>query len=194
MNKTNEILKNFDYLTPSIAKENGVSKWNFYQYVNDSGIDQLYRGFYSNKDTWVDNLYVLHQRCPKAVFSHDEAFYYHDLCDREPIVNTLTIYSGYNAHRLKASMNCKVYTVKKELLDVGKIMVTDNYGNQVPMYNLERTIIDLFRSRNSIEINEFVTVLKSYARKKDKNLRLLMEYAELFNVDNIVRQYMEVLL
>lgn len=30
--------------------------------------------------------------------------------------------------------------------------------------------------------------------KKDKNLRLLMEYAELFNVDNIVRQYMEVLL
>lgn len=91
-------------------------------------------------------------------------------------------------------MNCKVYTVKKELLDVGKIMVTDNYGNQVPMYNLERTIIDLFRSRNSIEINEFVTVLKSYARKKDKNLRLLMEYAELFNVDNIVRQYMEVLL
>jgi len=91
-------------------------------------------------------------------------------------------------------MNCKVYTVKKELLDVGKIMVTDNYGNQVPMYNLERTIIDLFRSRNSIEINEFVTVLKSYARKKDKNLRLLMEYAELFNVENIVRQYMEVLL
>ena len=39
-----------------------------------------------------------------------------------------------------------------------------------------------------------MNLLKSYARKKDKNLRLLMEYAELFNVDNIVRQYMEVLL
>ena len=73
-------------------------------------------------------------------------------------------------------------------------MVKDNYGNQVPMYNLERTIIDLFRSRNSIEINEFVTVLKSYARRRDKNMHFLMEYAELFNVENIVRQYMEVLL
>lgn len=137
---------------------------------------------------------MLHQRCPKAVFSHDEAFYYHDLCDREPIVNTLTIYSGYNAHRLKASTNCKVYTVKKELLDVGKITVTDNYGNQAPMYNLERTIIDLFRSGNSIEINEFVTVLKTYSKRRDKNLHLLSEYAELFHVSKIVRQYMEVLL
>ena len=73
-------------------------------------------------------------------------------------------------------------------------MVKDNYGNQVPMYNLERTIIDLFRSRNSIEINEFVTVLKSYARRRDKDLDLLMEYSILFNVVNIVRQYMEVLL
>ncbi len=188
-------LDELDYLTPSMAKENGVSKWKFYKYIKDKdGVEKVSHGMYANKDTWVDNLYVLHQRCPKAVFSHDEAFYYHDLCDREPIVNTLTIYSGYNAHRLKASTNCKVYTVKKELLDVGKITVTDNYGNQAPMYNLERTIIDLFRSRNSIEINEFVTVLKTYSKRRDKNLHLLSEYAKLFHVSNIVRQYMEVLL
>lgn len=188
-------LDELDYLTPSMAKENGVSKWKFYKYIKDKdGVEKVSHGMYANKDTWVDNLYVLHQRCPKAVFSHDEAFYYHDLCDREPIVNTLTIYSGYNAHRLKASTNCKVYTVKKELLDVGKITVTDNYGNQAPMYNLERTIIDLFRSGNSIEINEFVTVLKTYSKRRDKNLHLLSEYAELFHVSKIVRQYMEVLL
>ena len=73
-------------------------------------------------------------------------------------------------------------------------MAIDNYGNQVPMYNLERTIVDLFRSRNSIEINEFVTVLKTYSKRRDKNLHLLSEYAELFHVSKIVRQYMEVLL
>ena len=46
-----------------------------------------------------------------------EAFYYYGLTDREPLVHTLTIYSGYNAHRLKED-GYKVYTVKKELLDV----------------------------------------------------------------------------
>ena len=73
-------------------------------------------------------------------------------------------------------------------------MVKDNYGNQVPMYNLERTIVDLIRSRSTIEINEFVTVLKTYSRRRDKDLHLLMEYAELFHVSKMVRQYMEVLL
>mgnify|MGYP000305529178 FL=1 len=65
---------------------------------------------------------MLHRRCPMGVFSHDEAFYYYGLTDREPLVHTLTIYSGYNVHRLKED-GYKVYTVKKELLDVGKQIV-----------------------------------------------------------------------
>lgn len=53
-------------------------------------------------DVWVDELYVLYQRCPNAVFSHDEAFYCHGLMDREPLIHTFTVYSGYNSHRLTA--------------------------------------------------------------------------------------------
>lgn len=106
----------------------------------------------------------------------------------------MTIYSGYNSHRLSANGLCKVYTVKKELLNVGKIIVQDNCGNKVPMYNLERTVCDLIRSRNSIEIQDFNTILKSYVSKKDKDLNLLMEYAKLFRVQNIIRKYLEVLL
>ena len=93
--------------------------------------------------TWIDELYVLHQRCPNAVLSHDETLYCHELLDREHLLHTLTIYSGYNAHRLKVDGRCKVYTVKKELLNVGKITVQDNDGHQIPMYDLERTICDL---------------------------------------------------
>lgn len=51
---------------------------------------------------------MLHRRCPMGVFSHDEAFYYYGLTDREPLVHTLTIYSGYNVHRLKED-GYKVY-------------------------------------------------------------------------------------
>ena len=104
---------------------------------------------YAAKDTWIDELEMLHRRCPMGVFSHDEAFYYYGLTDREPLVHTLTIYSGYNAHRLKED-GYKVYTVKKELLDVGKRTVKSNQGNEIPMYDLERTICDLVRSRSSI--------------------------------------------
>jgi predicted CopG family antitoxin len=62
------------------------------------------------------------------------------------------------------------------------------------MYDLERTICDMVRSRSNIEIQDFSSALKAYISKKDKNLNLLMEYAALFRVQNVIRRYMEVLL
>lgn len=194
MSKMTKLIQNHEYLTPKIAEKNGISKYKFYEYVRENGLEQVYRGIYSTESDWIDELYVLHQRCPNAVFSHDEAFYYHGLTDREPFIHTLTIYSGYNAHRLIANGSCKVYTVKRELLDVGKIMVKDNCGNMIPMYNLERTVCDLIRSRSNIEIQDFTAVLKTYVSRTDKDLNLLMKYAKQFRVDNVLRRYMEVLL
>ena len=185
---------NDDYLTPEIARLNGVSKYRFYRFVHENELERIGKGIYSKEDVLVDDLFVISHRCPKAVFSHDEAFYYHGLSDREPLVHTVTIYSGYNAHRLKADGKCKVYYVKEELLDIGKTIVKDNFGNDIPMYDLERTICDLVRSRNSIEIQEFSVVMKSYIARKDKNLNLLMEYAGKFHIENVIRRYMEVLL
>lgn len=194
MDKVNEVLKPYNYITPKLAERHGISKYTFYHYVHANKLEQVSRGVYASKDEWIDELYLLHQRCPQAVFSHDEAFYYHGLTDREPLIHTLTMYSGYNAHRLVANGNCKVYTVKKDLLAIGKTMVSNNCGNQVPMYNLERTICDLVRSRNSLEKQEFISVLKTYALRRDKNLNRLMKYAALFRIQNVIQGYMEVLL
>lgn len=194
MNEMTQLVQDYDYLTPKMAEKSGISKFKFYKYVHENGLEQVGHGIYISGEEWVDELYVLHQRCPKAVFSHDEAFYYHDLTDREPMIHTLTVYSGYNAHRITADGKYKVYTVKKELLDIGKIIVQDNCGNDIPMYDLERTVCDLMRSRNSIEVQEFNSVLKAYVARKDKNLNRLMEYAKLFRVENVIRRYMGVLL
>lgn len=189
-----ELVQKYDYVTPDIAGKFGISKYKFYKYIQKEGFKQLSRGIYLSPDEWVDELFLLHKKCPQAVFSHDEAFYYHNLTDREPLVPTFTIYSGYNSHRLKESIECKVYTVKKELLNVGKITVKSNSGNDIPMYDLERTMCDLIRSRNSIEVQDFNTAMKAYVVRKDKDLNRLMEYAKLFRVDNIIRKYMELLL
>lgn len=194
MNKTKVILKGHDCISSKDAKKNGISKFEFYKYIKENGFEKIRRGFYSTNTDLVDELYILHQRCPNAVFSHDEAFYYYGLVDREPLVHTLTIYSGYNAHRLIADGDCKVYTVKKELLKVGRIEVKDNYGNLIPMYDLERTMCDLIRNRRNVEAQDFYTSLKTYISSKDKNLNRLMEYAKLFHIDNVIRRYMEVLL
>ena len=179
-------------ITTKDAKAGGLSKYRFYKFIHENQPERVSRGVYAFD--WVDELAVIHKRCPSAVFSHDEAFYYYDLVDREPIRHTITVYSGFNAHRLKASFDLKVYNVKKELLDVGKVSVTDRLGNEIPLYDLERTICDAVRSRSTIEIQDFNSILKNYAARPDKDLNRLMEYAKLFRVDNVVRRYMEILL
>lgn len=193
MNKIENLVDESGMITTKKITINNQSKADFYNYLKKNKFEQISRGIYASQEAWVDPLLVAHMRCPKAVISHDAALHYYGLVDREPSAPTLTIYSGYNASRLK-SAGYKVFFVKKEYLDTGKVEVIDLDGNTIPMYDLERTMCDLVRNRNSFEIQGFNTALKAYARKKEKNLTRLFEYAKLLRVEKLMRSYMEVLL
>ena len=171
----------------------GISKPVFYQFVQSRGLEQAAHGIYLSKDAWVDAMYLLHLRCPQAVFSHETALFFHDLTDREPNPYSITVKTGYNPASLQAD-DIKVYTIKKELHDVGIVTMNTPFGNPVPVYDMERTICDLIRSRSGIETQTFQDALKQYAKRKDKNLRNLMRYAQMFRVEKLLRQYLEVLL
>lgn len=172
---------------------NGISKSMFYSYVKERGLEQVAHGVYVLSDTWTDAMYILHLRCSQAVFSHETALFFHDLTDREPLKYAITVRTGYNPGRLQED-GFQVYTIKKELHEVGITTMQTSFGHAVPVYNMERTICDLLRSRKNIEIQVFQDALKQYARRKDKNLRMLMKYAAMFHVENILRTYLEVLL
>ena len=188
-----EIVDDSGILLTKNAIEAGISKHALYNFIRNNGFEKAAHGVYASPETWEDENYILSLRCPQGVLSHDEALYYHGLTDREPLQKTITIYTGYGTSRMVAD-GIKVFTVKKELLDIGKEIVKTSYGHDIPLYNRERTICDLIRSRNRFEIQDFQTALKTYIMGKNKNLNRLMEYAKLFHVDKKIREYMEVLL
>lgn len=173
--------------------EIGIPKHTLYTYAKKHGIEQAAHGVYMAPDAWTDAMYLLHLRCAQAVFSHESALYFHDLTDREPSEYSITVKTGYNPFSLKAD-GIKVYTIKKELHDVGVVTMQTPFGNMVPVYDMERTICDIIRSRSGIEMQTFQDALKQYARRKEKDLRRLMRYADMFHVEKTLRQYMEVLL
>lgn len=193
MKTPEEIVDDSGILLTKNAIEAGISKHALYNFIRNNGFEKAAHGVYASPETWEDENYILSLRCPQGVLSHDEALYYHGLTDREPLQKTITIYTGYGTSRMVAD-GIKVFTVKKELLDIGKEIVKTSYGHDIPLYNRERTICDLIRSRNRFEIQDFQTALKTYIMGKNKNLNRLMEYAKLFHVDKKIRKYMEVLL
>ena len=79
-------------------------------------------------------------------------------------------------------------------MDLGKTTITNQFGHEIPMYDLERTICDLVRSRRNFEIQDFNMAIKTYLQRSDKDLNCLMVYAKAFRIEKIIRQYMEVLL
>ena len=175
------------------ALEHGIAKHSLYAYAKRNGIEQAAHGIYISPDAWTDAMYILHLRCAQGVFSHESALFLHGLTDREPCEYSITVKTGYNPASLKAD-GIKVYTVKKDLHDVGVISMNTPFGHNVPVYDAERTICDVIRSRSGIEIQTFQDALKQYAVRKDKNLRNLMHYAQMFRVEKMLRQYLEVLL
>lgn len=193
MKDINELVDESGILLTSSVMAEGISKQRLYSFIKKNNFEKVGHGVYASQTAWVDENYILSLRCPNAVFSHEEALYYYGLIDHEPTKQTITIYTGYGTGKLVEDGIC-VYTIKKELINLGKIIVINSYGHEIPIYNLEITICDLVRNRNEFEIQDFQTAMKSYVLKKDKNLNLLMEYAKQFRIEKKIRDYLEVLL
>lgn len=171
----------------------GVSKAALRRYIAQKGFERVAHGVYLAPDAWKDSLYILGLRCPQAIFSHETALFLHDLTDREPLRYTLTVKTGYNPSGLSAD-GIKVYTIKRELHGLGASTATTPFGHAVAVYDIERTICDVIRSRSTVDAQCFQSAIKRYARRRDHNLPLLMDYAKAFHVERILRPYLEALL
>ena len=67
-------------------------------------------------------------------------------------------------------------------------------GNTVRAYSAERTLCDILRPHNHVDIQVVTEAFKRYATRPDKNIPVLSEYAKTLKVEKKLRAYLEVLL
>lgn len=173
--------------------EAGISKQLLSKYVKKGYIERVAQGVYLSKDAFEDEMYVLQARSKKAIFSHETALYLHDLTDRVPLQYTITVPSGYNASNFKND-GIYVYFIKNDLLNLGVEYGKTPFGRNIRVYNKERTICDIVRNRNGIDSAIFNEGIRRYLSEKEKDIPKLLQYAEKFRVEKIIRQYVEVLI
>jgi predicted transcriptional regulator of viral defense system len=161
--------------------------------VKAGNLERVAHGVYEAPDEPADPMYAFQVTKPRVVFSHDTALFLHGLTDRDPLAYSVTVPTGYNTKTLK-ELGCIVFSIKRELFEVGLCDVKTSAGHALKAYNPERTLCDCLRSRSRMDAEIVTESIKRYARRKDRNIDLLTEYAGLFGVRKILRPYLEVLL
>lgn len=190
---TEMLRKNNGYLLTSDVVEADISKTYLAEYVKENNLERVAHGVYISDEIWEDELFVTSLKHKKAVYSHETALMLHGLMEREVSLYSVIVPRGYNSKTL-TEKGYQVYTQQSDLYYIGITSVKDTFGNNVPVYDMERTICDIVKRKKKMDIQIFQTALKEYALRKDKNLHNLMKYAKQFNVEEQVRSYIEVLL
>ena len=197
MTKYEEIIEMINryagYIQTSRVVEAGISKTYFKEVIEKEGLEKVANGIYVHPDTLVDSLYVDSLISKNIIYSHETALYLHGLMEKEPNTTEITVPRNYNANNFRKK-GYKIFTVSDELLKLGESNVKTNFGNEVKTYDIDRTICDIIKMKEKMDIQIFQTAIKEYMKNNTKNLNNLMIYAKKMNIEKKVRMYTEILL
>lgn len=172
------------HLASSCLFESGFTKYDLSQFVKQGLLERVSRGKYLYKSTLDDEFVLVQLNNSKMIFSNETALYLHDMTGRFPSKLTVTTESGY--HLRNSSL--KTYYVKPEQLFIGRIKMENPFGNNVWVYDKERTVCDIIKNRNRIEAQVYLEGIQSYFLKGKPNLRKLFEYAQKLNLSKKVME------
>ncbi len=161
--------------------------------LEEGQLERVARGVYVSLDSIEDEMYSMQMKYPKLIYSHETALYLHGLSDRTPFEYSASVPSGYKVVGTVAD-RFKIYYVKKELHEQGVETVKSAYGNPIRTYILERTICDLVRSRNRIDVQVLNDALKRFVKIKSADYSILMDHAKKLKVETVLKNYLEALL
>ena len=184
--------ENNGVVTSAKVSEANISRNYLAQLVKANKLEKVSRGVYTLPDVWEDKFLNAQVKYKKGIFSLGTALYLHGFTDRTPMRLHFTFPEGYNTSApLKNGFKCN--KVKKDVFEFGVEEVKTPSGNLVRAYYIERTLCDIVKTTNRVEIQVITDAFKQYMSSKSKNIPLLSSYAKLLKVDKKIRPYLEVL-
>jgi len=180
-------------ITTAMVVSAGISRGNLKYLVDKGKLEKASRGVYVLPEVWEDEFLNLQSRFKRGIFSSETALFLSDLTDRTPNQYCMTFPSSYNLTKPKAE-NVRCSQSKEPLYSIGITELKTPGGNTVKAYCMERTLCDILRPHTKTDIQIVTDAFKRYAKRPDKNIPELSEYAKMLRVEKRLRSYLEVLL
>ena len=180
-------------ITSTQATEAGIPRRCLTSMVRSGLLVRVERGVYTLPETWEDELFILQWRFSRGIFSHETALYLHAMTDRTPSRYTMTFPFGYNpVYVIKRGVLAKV--ASEETYPLGIMTLASPSGNSLKVYDIERTLCDMVKTRHKADIQVVNQAMRMYAGSREKDIGCLMDYAQRLRVKQKILTYLEILL
>ena len=194
----NEQTKIFTYVIKQIMDENGgmistrmIEPLNINrQYLSimkkNNEIEKLSRGIYISPNILEDSYFSFQQKYKKAIFSHMNALYFYDMTEEFPYSFTVTVPQSYHVNTVNEK--CNVFYVSDDIYKMGVVEVKTPSGNKVRVYDKERCICDIIKSKGRMDPEQVKKSIREYIKSPDKDLVKLTKYSKKMKINDRVME------
>ncbi len=182
--------QNNGYITSKELSSLGIHRMYLNIMKKKDMIERVGNGIYIDPNKIEDSYFILNLELPNIVYSHMTALYFHGLSIKAPNDKyDITVPNNYFNYKLKSH---NVFYVDKKIYELGLTKVITPMGNMVKVYDIERCICDIIRSKNRMDFEHVKYSIKAYLKRKDKDLVKLSYYASEIGIKDEVMNYLEV--
>lgn len=181
---------NNGYVTSKELSNLGIHRM-YLNIMKEKGmIEKVGNGIYIDSSKIEDSYFVFSLELSNVVYSHMTALYFHGLSIEAPNDRyDITVPNNYFNYKIKEH---NVFYVDKDIYGLGLTEVKTPMGNNVRVYDVERCICDIIRSKNRMDSEHVKHSIKEYVKSKDKDLIKLSNYAKEMGIKEEVMNYIEV--
>ena len=179
-------------ITSNDIKQMGIDKKVIARLLADKQIERAEKGIYILPETIGDE-YFNKTYGKNAIYSHMTALYFHNLCNRVPMIYDITVTKKYYGV-LDNDQKVLLHKVDKELLNLGKMKIKSPQGQDIDVYDIERCLCDCLKDKNTIASEYIKEAFNIYFKEMKKDTFKIMKYAKKLRIEKEMHDYLEVLL
>jgi len=170
-----------------VKEEGRTAYYKLLDSVRDGDAVRIKRGVYATAEQLADTMIDVEAIIPGGVLCLFSAWNVHGLTTSLPQAYHVAVKRGRKI-TLPTFPKIELHHITDTMFDIGveELVVS---GYHIHIYNKERCVCDAVKYRNKIGMDVCSEVVNNYISQPDRNLSLLMDYADKLRVKRILEQY-----
>ena len=161
--------------------------------VNEGVVERIKHGVYFYEIASQDNTMIdVEKIVPGGVLCLYSAWMYYGLTVQIPQSFSIAIEKNRKVS-LPDYPPITLYYWKQEYYEMG-IIAQSISGYSLKIYDVEKSVCDAVKYRTKIGMETTSEILKTYLKRKDRNLTKLIGYAKNMRIEKVLKTYLEILL